>query len=273
MTTAAYQTQFRQEFIAGFEDRSMIKGNQARFLVADSGSATAETRGPNGLIPARADNLVTPTATLQEWHDLVRRTDFNIFASQGDARRIMQMTTMGVVNRKIDDIVIAQLDTVTNDTGAAQIASLDLWAYARTILGNSFVDLSDEDNLFALVSPAFDAYMMQVPEFASSDYVDVRPLTGPARRFRRWGGFNWMVHPRLTGSVGAGGDGTSEQCFFYHRNAIGCAIDRSGIDTSVGFDDEQAYTFARVSVHLGAVLLQQSGAVMVKHDASGYVAQ
>ena len=96
---------------------------------------------------------------------------------------------------------------VSNDTGSAQIASLELVMYAFTILGNNFVDTSDEDNLFALVSPAFMAYMLQVTEFASAEYVEVKPLTGPARRFRRYAGFNWMVHPRLTGSVGAGGAG------------------------------------------------------------------
>lgn len=284
MTTAAYQKQYRQEFVAGFEDRqsilratcvqeAQIRGNEAIFLVADSGSASAETRGANGLITARADNLTQNTCTLREWHDLVRRTDFNIFASQGDARRIMQMTTMGVVNRKIDDLIITELDTATNDTGTAVTASMDLVVYARTILGNNFVDLTDEDNLFALVSPGFEGYMLQIPEFASSDYVEVKPLTGPARRFRRWGGFNWMVHARLTGSVGAGGAGSSEQCFFYHRDAIGCAVDRDGIDSPVGFDEEQAYTYARVSIHMGAKLLQNSGVVMVKHDSSGYAAQ
>lgn len=284
MTTAAYQKQYRQEFVAGFEDRqsilratcvqeAQIRGNEAIFLVADSGSASAETRGANGLITARADNLTQNACTLREWHDLVRRTDFNIFASQGDARRIMQMTTMGVVNRKIDDLIITELDTATNDTGTAVTASMDLVVYARTILGNNFVDLTDEDNLFALVSPGFEGYMLQIPEFASSDYVEVKPLTGPARRFRRWGGFNWMVHARLTGSVGAGGAGSSEQCFFYHRDAIGCAVDRDGIDSPVGFDEEQAYTYARVSIHMGAKLLQNSGVVMVKHDSSGYAAQ
>ncbi len=280
----AAQTQYRDEYIHGFEDRqsilrattvqeAQIKGNNAVFLVADSGGAEAQTRGVEGLIAARGDNNTQNTCLLQEWHDLVRKTDFNVFASQGDQRRIMQNTTMAVVNRKIDDIVIAELDTATNDTGTAQIASLDLWAYARTILGNNFVDLGDEDNLFALVSPAYEAYMMQIPEYASADYVDVKPFTGPARRFRRWGGFNWMCHPRLTGSVGAGGAGSSEQCFFYHRNAIGCAVDTSGIDTAIGYDDEQAYSYCRVSIHMGAKLLQNSGVVMVKHNASGYAAQ
>ena len=284
MADTAFQKQFRQEFIAGFEDRqsilratciqeAVIKGNEAVFLVADSGSATAQTRGVDGLLAARADNLTQTTATLREWHDLVRKTNFNIFASQGDQKRIMQETTMAVVNRKIDDLIIAELDTATNDTGTATKADLDLWAYAGTILGNNFVDITDEDNLFALVSPAYNFYMMQTPEFASADYVEVKPFTGPARRFRRWGGFNWMVHPRLTGSVGAGGAGSSEQCFFFHRNAIGCAVDKAGMDSPVGYDEEQGYSFARVSIHMGAKLLQNSGVVMVKHDASGYAAQ
>ena len=110
MAEAAFQRQYRQEYIHGFEDRqsilratcvqeAVIKGNEAIFLVSDSGSANAVTRGVNGLIPARADNNAQNTATLREWHDLVRKTDFTVFASQGDQRRIMQETTMAVVKR------------------------------------------------------------------------------------------------------------------------------------------------------------------------------
>ncbi len=184
----------------------------------------------------------------------------------------MQQTTMGVVNRKIDDIVIEQLDTATNNSGTAAQASLDMVVWARTILGNNFVDITDEDNVFGLISPGFDGYLMQIPEYSSADYVSVQPFTGPARRFRRWMGVNWLTHPRLTGSVGAGSDGTSEKCYMYHRDSIGCAVDTAGIDSPVGFDEEQGYSFARVSVHLGAKLLQNSGVVQMLHDASGYVA-
>jgi len=284
MADTAFQTQYRQEFVLGFEDRqsvlratcvqeAVIKGNQAVFLVADSGSASANTRGVDGLIPARGDSNTQNTCTLQEWHDLVRKTNFNIFASQGDQRRLMQITSMGVVNRKIDDLIIAQLDTATNDTGTAQKASLDLVVYARTILGNNFVDITDEDNMFGVISPAFEGYLMQIPEYASADYVEVKPFTGPARRFRRWMGINWICHPRLTGSVGAGSAGTSEQCFLYHRDAMGCAVNKDGLDTPVGYNEEQAYSYARVSIDMGAKKLQNNGIVMMKHNAGAYVAQ
>src|SRR5262245_63945401 len=134
MAETAFQAQYREEFIQGFEQRqsllrscvvteAVIKGNTATFLVADSGGAAAVTRGVNGLIPARADNLTQSTATLVEWHDLVRKTGFNVFASQGNQKRIMQETTMAVINRKIDADIIAQLDTATVDTGSVAPAA------------------------------------------------------------------------------------------------------------------------------------------------------
>lgn len=278
MADTAFQTQYRQEFIAGFEQResllrssvtteAVIKGNKAVFLVADSGSATATTRGVNGLITARADNLSQPEATLQEWHDLVRKTNFNIFASQGNQRRIMQETTMAVINRKIDADIIAELDTATNDTGAAVTASLNLVVKAKVILGNNFVPTWEEDNIFGVITPAFDGYLLQVKEYASSDYVEIKPLVGPARRFRRWAGVNWIVHPNLTG-VGT----ASEKTYMYHRSAIGHAVDVAGLDTPVGYHEEQAYSWARASIHMGSELLQNSGVVQMLHDGSEFVA-
>jgi hypothetical protein len=285
MTVAAAVTQYRDEFIASFEDRmsvlrstcvteAIVKGLSAVFLVSGSNNDTADTRGVDGLIPANQPTNTQSTVTLQEFHRLERMTDFNIFASQGDQRRVMQMNCMSVINRKMDDQIIAQLDTATNDTGAAAVASLDLHIKARTILGNNYVDLTDENNLFALVSPAFDGYMMQVTEYASADYVEVKPFSGPARRFRRWGGFNWIVHPRLTGSIGANSanSGASEQCYYYNRNAMGHAMDSAGLDVRAGYDEEQAYSWARHSGHMNALLLQNSGVVQVLHNGSAYAA-
>ena len=134
MADTAFQKQYRQESVMTFEEgmswlrqttvmESVIKGNQAEFLVAGSGDASAVTRGVNGLIPARADDLTQNTCTLVEWHDLVRKTRFNIFASQGDQRAIMQATSMKVMNRRVDADIIAQLDTATNNLGAATITT------------------------------------------------------------------------------------------------------------------------------------------------------
>jgi len=280
MADTAFQTQYRQEFIAGFEQRetlvrktvtteAVIKGNSAVFQVADSGDATAVTRGVNGLIPARADNLNQLTATLAEWHDLVRKTSFNVFASQGDQRRIMQMTTMAVVNRKIDSDIIVALETGTQDTGAAATMSLDLAMYGKVILGNN--DVPMDGNVFSLITPAAEAYLMQTKEFASADYISrAKPFesNGGIMTAFRWAGVTWIVHPNLTGK------GTNaEKCLMYHRNAIGHALDKDQLQSPVGYDEEQDYSWARCTGFFGSKLLQNAGVVTLLHDGSAYAAQ
>lgn len=277
MADSAAQTQYRQEFIATFEEgqswlrstcvtEAVIKGNTATFLVAGSGGATAVTRGVNGLIPARADDLTQSSATLAEWHDLVRKTGFNIFQSQGDQRRIMQETTVKVLNRKIDSDIIAQLDTASIDTGAYATASVAMVAKAVAYLGAAEVPIQEEDNMFGVITPGFLAYLMQTTEFQSADYVEVKPFAGPIRRLRRWFGVNWIVHPNLTG-VGT----STEKCYLYHRNALGHAMEMgSDLKTAIGYDDEQDYSFARASGIFGSKLLQNTGIVQMKHDGSAF---
>lgn len=275
MADTAYQIQYRQEFIAGFEQRESllrktttteveIRGNQATFLVADSGNAQAVTRGVNGLIPARADNLNQYVATLQEWHDLVRRTRFNLFASQGDGRRIMQETTMGVLNRKVDQDIIAELNTATQDTGASSTASLSLVMWGLAILGNNEVPM--DGNIFGVISPAALAYLMQTTEFASALFVSSKPFDNQPQQFR-WANVNWMVHSRLPGKGTA-----NERMFMYHKSAIGHAFDTQSLDTAVGYDDEQDYSYARCSSFMGSKLLQNSGVVVLNHDGSAFAA-
>lgn len=275
MADTAFQTQYRDEFVAGFEQRqslvrasvtteAVIKGNTATFLVADSGGAEAVTRGVNGLIPARADDLTQLSATLVEWHDLVRRTQFNIFASQGDGRRIMQMTSMGVINRKIDSDIITELNTATQDTGTAQTGSLALVMKALTILGNN--DVPMDGLITGLITPAMLAYFMQTKEFASADYVNSKPFAGQPMMFR-WANVNWIVHPNLPGK------GTNaEKCFMYHKTAIGHAANTGEVMTDVGYNGEQDYSYARTSIFMGAKNLQSTGIVVMNHDGSAYVA-
>lgn len=278
MADTAFQNQYRQEYIAGFEQKvsyfraagvseAVIKGNTAIFLVADSGSATAVTRGTNGLIPARADNLTQNTCTLNEWHDKVRKTGFNIFASQGDQRRIMQDTSIGVLNRKIDDLMITDLSTGTNDTGTAAVGSLALFAKAKGILGNADVPVEEEDNMFCAISPAAETYLLQTKEFASADYVDMKVFSGAMVRFRRWMGCNFFVSNRLSGRTT-----NAEKLLMWHRNAIGWAANMAEAQSLAGYDEEDDYSFQRTTLFMGAKLLQNGGVCVINHDGSAIVA-
>jgi hypothetical protein len=281
MSDTAFQTQYRQEFIAGFEQHqsllrdtvtteAVIKGNSAVFLVADSGSAEAQTRGVNGLIPARADNLTQNTCTLTEWHDLVRKTNFNVFASQGNQRAIMQDTTMAVINRKIDSQISTILNTGTVSIGSSStLPSVSLFQNGRVKLSNAEVPW--DSNITLLCQPAFLAYLEQATEFASAEYVNLRPYAGQDPSWRdkpmayRWRNTLILEHPNLPGK------GTSSEIsFLYHKNAVGHAANVQGMESPVGYNEEQAYSWARCSMDMGAVLLQNAGVVVITADGSAY---
>ena len=282
MAETAFQIQYRQEFIAGFEQlqsllrdyvttEAVIKGNQATFLVADSGGATAVTRGVNGLIPARGDSLAQPVATLAEWHDLVRKTSFNIFASQGNQRAIMQQTSMGVINRKIDQDIIVELNSGSRFAGATAVtADLQLVVRAKTILG--VAEVPWDGNLCGLITPAFEGYLMQTAEFSSRDYVMGKPWENadPAwkdkPRAYLWMDVMWIVHPNLPGIGGA-----TERCFMFHKSAIGHAYNKTNLQARAGYDEEQDYSWARTSVYMGSQTLQTTGIVIMRHDGSAFV--
>ena len=283
MATSAPITQYRTETVKGFEQNeallrntvtteAVIKGNTATFLVADSGGASATTRGLNGLIPARNNSLTQTSATLVEKNDLVEMTGFNIFISQGDQRRVMQDTSRAVINRDIDDVITTILNTGTVDTGAVQTASLSLALRAKTILGNAKVPF--DGNIFAAVTPAFEAYLLQIKEFGSADYVPIKPMAEANTAWRdtpmmyRWLGVNWIVHPDLPG-VGT----NAEKCFMYHKSAVGHALNSGDIDATIGFEEKQNISWARTSVYHGAALLQNAGVIVINHDGSAMVGE
>lgn len=274
MASNAPQIQYRQEYIKQYEQResllrktvtteAVIKGNQAVFLVAGSGHATAVTRGVNGLITPRADNNAQNTATLVEWHDLVRKTGFNIFESQGDQRKIMQESSVGVLNRKIDQDILNALASSTNTTGTAQTASLALVARAKAILGNNEVPL--DGNISAVISPSFHAYLMQCKEFSSVDYINDKPFSDQPIMFR-WYGINFIEHPNVVNKAT-----NNELCYMYHKSALGHAANVGELNTAMGYDDEQDYSFARATMFMGGKLLQSGGIVTIPHDGSQYV--
>lgn len=290
MADTALQIQYRQSFQDGFEQRqtllrdlvtteAVFAGNQAKFLIADTGGARAVTRTAGGLIPSRPDNLTQPTITLREIFDKPIETNFNIFATQGGSgvrMAIMQKGTMGVVNREIDQDIITALNTATLNTGAAASGAtpaniLTMLAKARAILQNGEVPWDNQ--ITALVTPAFESYLMiGVPQYASADYVNSKPfedggnLWSDRPRYRHWMGMNWVVHPNLPGA------GTNaEKNFIFHRSAVGHAANVGGMSSELGYNEEHDYTFALTKIYAGAGLLNNAGVVVMNHDGSALV--
>lgn len=277
MAVEAPVIQFRKEFVATFEQRvadlkmtatkeSVISGNQATFVVSGSGGATATTRGTNGLIAYGNPSNAQVTATLVEKHAAEELTGFNIFASQGDQKAVMQMNAVGTIQRDIDLTMLAELANATQDFGSGT-ASLNTIIGAKVILANAQVPTSEADNMFAVVSPAFMGYLAQTTEFANHDYVDTKYFAGPTRKMLRWYGINFIESPLVTGN------GTSSEiCYLYHRRAIGYAVRMSEESIHMDYDAKQDVSWVRATTYHAAKILQNTGIVKITHDGSAFAA-
>ena len=286
MPGAAAQIQYRQEFVQGFRQRqsllrdcvtseAVIKGNQATFLVASS-TGTAVTRGVNGLIPYADNNNSQVTATLLEKHAPYEMTGFNIFQSQGNQSAILQMNSMTDINRDIDSVILTELANATLDTGTAATASLTMISKAIAQLQNNGVPWDGQ--VYAVVSPAFMLYLMQIPAFSNADYVNVKPfvnypgLNASNEKAGAQGWYDWLGVKWIQSSMISGAGTSAEECYIFHRSAIGHAVNTDGIDTEIGYDGKQQLSWSRASLFHGAKILQNTGIVNFNHDGSAFVA-
>lgn len=289
MPGAAPQTQYRQEFVMGFAQRQsllkdattremVVKGNHATFLVATT-DGTATTRGTNGLIPSSDNNNSQVSATLLEKHDLRKMTGFNIFQSQSDQRAIMQMNTMSVINNDMDLAILAELANGTLDTGSTATASASSGLIFKKAIAQLQVNgVPWDGNVFAVVSPAFIEYLTDLSSFSSADFVNVKPnvnypgvnASDPKKSgqgWYEWKGVKWISSSKISG-IGT----NAELCYMFHRSAIGHAVATGEMQSLIGYDEEQDYSWARCTLYHGAKLLQNSGVVRMLHDGSALVA-
>lgn len=277
MSIEAAMIQYKKDFIPAFEQKQsllkltttkeqVVSGNQATFLVSGSGGDTAVTRGTNGYIPYGNPTNNQYTATLVEKHAPYELTGFNVFASQGNQIKVMRDSSIAVINRDIDLTLLTELANATQDFGSGT-ATLNTVLGAQAILGNNDVDVEDEDNMFAVISPAFRGYLMQTTEFSSGDYVESKPYGGPVRKMWRWAGVNWIVSSRISGLGTA-----NEVCYMYHRNSVGYAVNMGEEKIEADYDKKQDLSWSRASVYHGAKILQNNGIVKIAHDGSAFVA-
>jgi hypothetical protein len=269
---------FKKEMVLTFEQRrsklsaaatkeALSNGHVVTWVVSGSGGATAVTRGQNGDIPYGGPSNTQVSATLVEKHAPQSLTGFDVFASQGNQTMLMQENSYAIIRRDQDQTIIDELANATQDFGSGTL-TLDTITGARAILGGQEVPVDEEDNMFALITPAAEAYLLQMTEFTNADYVDVKPLTGGiATKYRRWMGFNWIVSTQLPGIAGA-----SEKLFFYHRSAIGYAVNMGEEKIFAGFNEEQQRSWSLCTIYHTAKLLQDSGVVVVGHNGASFVA-
>lgn len=266
------QEQYRDEWVVAFQrgatylkdcttTETMIRGNEAVFPIQGAAGRMVQ-RGVNGLIPSDNPNDTQVRVPLLEKHRKETQTSFNIFTAQADLREAMQNRGALTAYREVDNEIIENaLEQATNQFNGGSAITLTF--------GNVVDILSElrENNVYAgdeicmVWTPKAWARIQTFDRATSVDYVDRKPLMMGMDLPFRWLGATHMVHTGLPGV------GTAEaNCYAFAKPAVGHAINQGDIRTSIGYDDEDDYSFARHTIFHGARILQQSGVLEIVHD-------
>lgn len=276
---ATFRTKYADEFKMDYEismaqllrcvrSDGIINGDQCKFDVVDPGEEAVK-KGRDGKIPTLQLGLSQVTATLDQDHAKYKIDNFDVFRGNPNVRTAMNVRGRNAINRKINQVIIDQLDTATNVINSGAAAALSSLAVVSSILKDLMgrnVPIGDGD-VWGLITPNAWLQMCRITDFKSSDYVNDTgivskgpPGAGSGYEVRRWMGVNWMVCNQLTG-VGT----ASAKMYVFHKTALAHMID--GEPSPILFDNtEDAYSGVRFEVTHCAKMCLQRGVSQYLHD-------
>lgn len=271
MTYDVTATQYKNEWITLFQRgetylkdtvmrETILAGHSSATFAFAGVSSDMTERGVNGLIPAANATDTQINVPLKEKHFLEKETDFNVFTSQGEGlRKAMQMRARTSAAREIDNEIVRALTAASNVYNSGT---------AVTLTHGKIVDIISElreNDVHGMVTFVHSvksfARLKTLQQFTSVDYVDQKPLMGDDERPVMFAGAR---HVQFNGLVGKGG--ATAALYVYAKDAVGHALANESTDVKSGFDDEQAYSWARSTIYHGAKILQQAGVLKVVHD-------
>lgn len=270
------QSLYRDEWVVAFQrgatylkdcatTEMMVRGNEAIFPIQGAAGEMV-TRGVNGLIPSDSPTDTQVTIPLLEKHRKETQTSFNIFTAHADLREAMQNRGALTAYREIDNEIIRALDTATNDYNSGTPFTMTFESLVDIIADLNEQNVYDGDEICILHTPKSWARLKTFSQVTSMDFVDRKPL------MKGWDlPFNFVgaTHIKHTGLTGVG-TGTASM-YAFAKPALGHAINQGDIRTSIGYDDEDDYSFARHTIFHGAAILQQSGVLQLTHDDSAAI--
>ncbi|MDQ1080423.1 phage capsid protein [Pseudoroseomonas cervicalis] len=240
--------------------KSGVRGASTNFPIVGHGTAAAKAR--NGAVPVMNLAHSNVECFLQdyyagEWIDRLDELKVNI-----DERQVVASAGAYALGRKTDELVIAALDTATEEaTGtAAGTTDTDGLTKAKVLLAFEMLgaaDVPDDGNRFAIVGWKQWSDLLQIEEFANTQYIGDDELPWKGTQVKRWLGATWMPHSGLTKS------GATRFCYFYHKTAIGHAVAQE-VTTDITWHGDRAAFFVNNMMSQGAVLIDPAGVVRMR---------
>lgn len=210
-------------------------------------AVTANTKTRDAEITALDPTASMVQATLADYYAGIYLDKLDEIKSNADLRGEYAKAAAFAINRKVDDVIIAELNNATNTTatvtGGLTLAKI---LECLTYLNQSDVDPADR---VLVVGAKQISDAMGIQQLTSTDYVQVQSIlqsnVGTAL------GFKWIMSNRLP-------TGASTTCFAYNKQAVGLAVGQD-ITTEMNYIPQRVATLANSYVSLGAKVIDNLG--------------
>lgn len=255
-----------------------VKGKSTTFQKIGKGVATTKAR--HGVITPMNQDHTAIECILEDfyagdWVDKLDEAKVN-----HDERMAIAQGGAWALGRKVDDQIITELDTtsqtavtITVTSTAAVKAGVLNWVSA--LFEN---DVPNDGQVYGIITPKLDQMLSTVNEYASADFVDMKPFESgvPVRRFRYWNGVLWTAHNGLPNAAASSCKG-----FLYHKNAIGYATGAHSdnaaqtggnvISADITWHGDRASHFVNHMMSGGAKLIDDTGVIEATWNDSATV--
>jgi len=217
------------------------------------GKGTASTKARHGKVPVMNVDHTPVEVSLYDyyagdWVDQLDELKTNINEQQVVAR-----AGAYALGRKTDELIISEMDKSTNQAmdGTTALTKAKVLT-AFEMLGEA--DVPDDGERYAIVGWKQWSDLLNIQEFADSQYIGDDELPWKGTQAKRWLGALWMPHSGLTVTTAV------RNCFWYHKSAIGHGVG-SDVKTDITWHGDRAAHFVNNSMSQGAGLIDTSGVV------------
>ena len=240
----------------GVRHQKNVVGKSTTFQKIGKGSASTKAR--HGVVSPMNQDHTAIECTIQDFYagDWVDKMDLQ--KTEVEERNAVAVSGAYAIGRKIDELIIDQLDTTSQSavnwtvTSSAAVRN-SMLAMVQALWAN---DVPQDGQVWGALTPAAWALALTVEEFASGDFVGNQKLPfALPQETRAWLGVKWVMHTGLTG-VGT----SSAKVFVWHKNAVGFG-QNGQVDVDISWHGDRAAYFVNHMVGGGACLIDDQGVI------------
>ena len=265
----SFVRQYEREVKAAFQRRTSKLINTVRRKPNVTGSSTtfqkigkgvATTKSRHGLITPMNQSHTAIQCTLSDFYagDYVDKLDEAKI--NHDERRVIAEGGAAALARKIDEQLSTTLDTTSNEVAhsSAALAKGKIQTAVETLGDN---DVFEEGKMWATLGWNAWNDMLNISEFANSDFVGNMHPWLDGTEAKRWMGITW-VPSSVTNFVKSGSTFLS---FIYHEDTMGYG-NAPGITADITWVGERAAHFINHAMSGGSCMIDDQGVIEVQHQ-------